>query len=312
MIRYTNEQNLSPLVALWVLRDEYDNTTGATSATTLMKPARATALLRKAELEGTEVVIDISTMIAARYGTAIHDSIEKVLLELLSGESENTYVYNIVKELYGSVPSVQVVEKRYFSEINGVEVSGKIDAVIDGVVNDHKSTSAYSWTKNMDDYITQLSIYRWLLIKNNNYTPHMGKINFWFTDWSAAKALAGKDYPKSRCLSKLVTLLSTVDTEKYIVGRLEAIDKAMAELPECADEELWPNPTVYAHMREGRKTAVKLYGTKKEAEEAVILSGSQKDYMEERPGGYRRCKYCYASSICDQYKRMKEQNQIQE
>lgn len=310
MIKYTNELNLSPLVALWVLRDEYDNIPGITSATTLIKPARATALLRKAEADGTEVKIDISTIISARYGTAIHDSLERLLIDVMDGNVPEP-VQDIMRELFGYIPTVQAVEKRFFAEINGVKISGKIDAVIDGIINDHKSASVYSWGKDDTDYVLQGSIYRWLLEKNGSYTPHMAKINFWFTDWSPSKALAGNGYPQTRCKSKAITLLSTVDTEKYIVSRLEAIAKAMIELPECQPEELWAMPNKYAHMREGRKTAVKLYDTKEEAQ-AAVEEDSKKAYVEDRPGGYRRCKYCYASSLCEQYTRLKEQGLIQE
>lgn len=322
MIKYTNNTNLSPLAALWLLRDTYDRVPGTISATTLIKPARATALLRQAEAEGREVKIDLSTMVAARYGTAIHDSLEKVLVELR--DNPNPAILAIVRELFGGIPTVQILEQRFFAEINGVRISGKIDAVIDGRINDHKSTSVRSWVKNIQDYIFQLSIYRWLLEKNNIYVPRIAQINFWFTDWSPSKALADKGYPQARCMSKKIVTLSTVDTEEYIIGRLEAIQRAEVQLPECQHDELWPNPTVYAHMREGREPAVRLYDTKEDAEAAICADlepeynkkgkkkAKGKPYLQERPGGYRRCKYCYASGLCEQYTKLKEQGLIQE
>ena len=76
-MKYTNKHNFPDFVVQWLQTDEYDYEENTLSATTLMQPARAYAL-KKQNWEHLE--IDVSDLIASRYGTAIHDSVEKVNL----------------------------------------------------------------------------------------------------------------------------------------------------------------------------------------------------------------------------------------
>ena len=115
---YTNKYNIPGHICKWLESDSYDYQPGVLSATTLISPARAFVLKK---LHRDELTMDYSDMIALRYGTAIHDSLEKV----------------------GVYADGDFKEKRFFAEIMGFQISGKMDAVLDGVIRDNKSTSVW-------------------------------------------------------------------------------------------------------------------------------------------------------------------------
>jgi hypothetical protein len=73
---------------------------------------------------------------------------------------------------------------------------------------------------------------------------------------------------------------------------------------ECSDEERWARSTKYALMKEGRKSALKLYDN---MSEAMAAQNSKDTYVEERPGLQVRCEsYCAVSSFCPQFARLKQ------
>ena len=70
----------------------------------------------------------------------------------------------------------------------------------------------------------------------------------------------------------------------------------------CTPEETWEKPTIYAAMKKGRKSAVKLYNSEDEAKERVASEGDN-FYVEVRKGEKTRCAqdWCGVSQWCDQY-----------
>ncbi|UKI34093.1 MAG: hypothetical protein L6W00_12240 [Lentisphaeria bacterium] len=73
-MKFTNKFNLPRHICDWLAFDEYDYNPDTISATTLIGPARAWALKR---LNADNLTMDYSDLLAVRYGTAIHDSLEK-------------------------------------------------------------------------------------------------------------------------------------------------------------------------------------------------------------------------------------------
>ena len=70
-------------------------------------------------------------------------------------------------------------------------------------------------------------------------------------------------------------------------------------IPECTAEERWQKKDVYAVRKEGRKSAVKLFETQKEAEEKITELGKD-HYLEIRKGESMKCKnYCLCSKFCN-------------
>lgn len=74
-MKFTNKFNLPQHICDWLAFDEYDYNPDTISATTIIGPARAWALKR---LNADKLTMDYSDLLAIRYGTAIHDSLEKV------------------------------------------------------------------------------------------------------------------------------------------------------------------------------------------------------------------------------------------
>jgi len=242
-MKYTNIHELPEPVRLWLELDEYDWHEGIFSATRIMKPTRMVVLEKRHE---DELEVDISDLIAQRYGHAIHDSFEKVI-----------------------IPNA-VQEHRFFTEIEGYKLSGMPDILTyegEGtIIWDIKSTSVwtYIYKSRLEDYVKQVSIYRWLVMKNvDKSVSRDAKIIYIFTDWSRSKAKKGGDYPPLRIVVEDIRLMSTEDTETYILGRLELIhhhiDNPDVELPPCTRDELWQGDDKWAVMKKGRKSAVKVF-----------------------------------------------------
>lgn len=106
-MKVTNKHNLPAHICAWLAYDEYDYDPETISMTTLIGPARAWALKR---LNADKLTMDYSDLLAVRYGTAIHDSLEKV-------------------GVYGEG---DFKEKRFYAELMGFRVSGKMDALRGG------------------------------------------------------------------------------------------------------------------------------------------------------------------------------------
>jgi len=290
-MKYTNKHGLPAIFERW-LYDDYDYHPGIFSATRLLKPTRMVVLEKRHE---DELESDISDLIAAQYGTALHQSFEKI-------EFPNT-----------------IQEKRFFAELDGHKVSGKPDLleIADGIfkLGDLKSTSVWAVVFNdkEEDYIKQLSIYRWLIMNGEceedlgdvpTLVSRDGTIYFMFTDWSRKQAKGGGNYPPLRLAVKNYKLMSTEDTEHYIRGRLGAIhhylENPQESLPRCTRKELWQKPWI---MKEGRKTPVKKFQDEDDARNFLAQMDDQ-HFLEWSP--VQRCNYCHVTRWCEQFKEMDE------
>jgi len=295
-MRYTNKYNFPDYVYQWLTTDYYDYDENTLSATTLMKPARAYAI-EKQNWENLE--IDVSDVIASRYGTAIHDSVEKVKLKDCKQE------------------------QRLKKSVLGKTITGKFD-ILRQIANDQwelidvKSTSVWSYVygSKEEEYKKQLSIYRWLAIENGYNVIDKAKIWMIFTDWSQERAKKNPDYPDTRIKIKEIELWSEEKTLKYIGDRIrileDAAKKNQEEMPKCTNEELWAESDKWQVMKENRKTAIKNCETEEEAEEYIgaIKKDQNKYGVYLRKGGVKRCKYCIARKFCTQYHELVELGRI--
>lgn len=118
-------------------------------------------------------------------------------------------------------------------------------------------------------------------------------------DWSKSRVGNG-DYPEAPIMTISVPIWSEEHCECYIDERIRLHQMAEYELPECSASERWATPDAWALMKEGRKTAVKIYGSEDEAGIALIAAG-EKHYIEHRLGRNIRCDgYCCVSRFCEQ------------
>lgn len=318
-MKYKNEHNIDLVLAGWLVDSDYSN--GASqfpndrviSTTSLLKPVRQFVLQQ--QIEHDEYEIDISELIASRYGSALHDSIEK--------SWKNKYQHSLKKLGYPQSVIERIVinpvepitkeqipiylEQRYFKKFEDIVISGQIDQCLEGKLSDIKSTSVYSYLNgsNEEKHMLQGSIYRWLA--PNIITKDFMDIHYIFTDWQKFRAKTDPNYPKTRVITKTVKLLSLVETEIYIKNRLNQI-KENEKLPnqnnliECSDKELWKSDPVYKYYADPMKTvkATKNFNSLLEANEHLASKGKGiVKVVESEP---KACQYCMAYTICEQRK----------
>ena len=309
-MKITNNTGISLPLAVWLAMDNYDYSTDESliSVTSLMKPIRQIVLGRRYKESDKEV--DVNDLIASSMGTALHDSVENAwkdkskVVKLLADMG-----YLNGSDIYDKI----TFEKRTEKELDGYKVSGKFDLVFDGIVADVKSTSVWThiYGSKDDDYIAQMSIYKWLnpeLITNTH-----GYIEFIFTDWSATKAMQDKSYPQQRVLSKKLKLWSLDDTEKWVKAKIkEVATNELIEddkLPECTDEELWSSPDVWKYYKgASRARATKNFDNEQEANERQAKEGVGS--IVHVKGEVKRCKYCSYTNLCNQYTKLQLQGLV--
>ena len=320
-LNYTNKNDISLALAVFLMYDkyDYDDRPNSVSTTRLIRPLRQLVLSQQnKELMKT---VDISDLVASRMGSAIHDGCEEAwtdtrnvarALELLGvGESARELVHINPEPEYlfeGIVPVY--VEQRAEREIDDMIITGKYDLVLDGTLNDYKSTSVwtYIYDSNAWSYTVQGSIYKWL--NPEKITSDYININYIFTDWSATKARQDtKQYPQQRVLTKKYPLWGNTETESWIRNKLAAYtrlaDTPQSGLPECTDEELWASEKVYKYYKNPTKTerATKNFST---MDEALIRKSADGDVgmIKTVPGEVRACRYCPVVGICTQAETM--------
>ena len=313
----SNDHNLSLLMAVWLLHDNYDynDEPNYISATSMLRPIKQIILAKHVIAE--EKVMDVSERISATLGNAVHDSIESVwsdpaqrsralkMLGIPEWVRENICV-NPTPEFLAANPNAIPIylEYRVIKEINGFKVGAKLDSIIDRKLLDVKSTSVYTYLKSRkeEDHALQLSIYRWA--NPELIDGEYGFIQFVFTDWQKFMTYTDEDYPKTRIIEQPIKFLSIEETERFITNKLSQIrdlwDKPEEELPECTDKDLWRGETVYKYFsKPENQKATKNFDTDKSAAYAH-LADKGVGVIKEVPGQVKACAYCPAYKVCKQ------------
>ncbi len=275
-MKLTNKHNLPPAIVAALSSDWYDKT-DSISATTLMNPPRIYYLSTRHSEELSEDVID---RVWTLDGSAIHAVLE------------NTPMAECLQE------------ERLFATVLGRKISGKFDVFDGKTVIDFKTTSAWTivFGSRMGEWTKQLNIYSYLL-SLAGFNPKALQVIAKLRDWQKSKALANQEYPQIPIAVIDLPIWSFEDQEEYIKERIQLfIDtEKMADndLPLCSDKERWMSETTYAVKRIGRKSAIKLFGSKALADNRAE---EEKGYVEIRKGEAKRCKeYCIAKDFCNQY-----------
>jgi hypothetical protein len=116
------------------------------------------------------------------------------------------------------------------------------------------------------------------------------------------------DYPQSQIAVVDIPVWTLEEQEAFIEDRVllhQAAKKAVDSgepLVYCTDEERWVRGETWALMKEGRKSAVKLYDSEAEANEVCTQSGNG-HYIDHRRGSAVRCSgnFCLVSNFCRQW-----------
>ena len=311
--------DISLALAVWLVHDDYDyiNEPNYISATSLMKPIRHVVLPGRIPMEK-RTPPDVEDFISRALGHSVHDSVEKAwkkgykknLAKLGYPESViNTVLINPTEEQLLIAPDCIPVylEQRAIREFRGFKIGGKFDIVADGIVQDYKTTSSYTWLYGTrdDEHALQGSLYKWL--NPTKITENFIRINYAFTDWQRMSAKSNPAYPQRRVLHKDIPLWSTEKTEEWISNKLDEIMKWKQEpdeklIPECTDEELWRSDPQFKYYSDPNKTdgrATRRFDTLFDARAFMAEKGG-KGVVKTIPGVPKRCDYCEAFEACSQ------------
>lgn len=285
-MKLTNELNL-PQPFVDAATSDYQYTDKRYSVTSVLKGTREAILQRR---HSEEIETDVSEMVWAIFGSAVHKILE---------QSEET-----ADQLKENWLSVEVQ--------NGYELSGIFDLYDDatGTVTDYKTATVWKFIyKEFDDWRTQCLAYVWLLRKIG-FNARRGEIVGMLKDHSKTKAKTDHTYPQHP-VQRICWNFTDKDLEgfeswlKVKFSEIEQAEKLSDDdLPLCSDVERWHKPDKYAVMKEGRKTAVKLYDSEEEANARVEAEGKG-FYVEHRKGEDSKClNYCSACEFCSHYREL--------
>lgn len=270
-MRITNKYNLPQAVVDAVAK--HDHKKGNFSVTQLLKGSTEIALEM---MNGDKLEMDVSDMVNMLLGTAVHKLFEEQPQE------------GVLNEFYMEVPI-----------FGTLTVSGTAD-VIDKIfeeIEDYKTCSSWKVIfKDYDDWKEQGKGYCYLWFRLTGLLYKKFKIVAVIKDWSPTEAMRDSSYPQK----PIVSIPFEFDeaeiygvAERWQIKIEEVLKKMLSEdYGCCSDKERWAKPPKFALMKEGRKTAVKLYDSQGDCEKAVEENGKG-FYMESRSGEDTKCdKYC--------------------
>ena len=276
-MKLTNKQGLPEAIVNAVKNDSYSAGNSDISATRLISPPQQ-VYLQKEWYDKIEE--DVSGRIWSLLGQSVHH-----ILERAANYSD-------------------IVEERYFTEINGWNVSGQVDLISKDALYDFKVTSSWSVLNGHKiEWEQQLNVLHYLA---DDPDVEELKIIAILRDWSKSNAMRSRDYPRSQVIELDIPLWTKEEQEEYVKERVVLHQRAQLEheYPKCSPEERWQKDDVWALMKEGRKSAVKLHSSEGSVEEH-LENMDNKHYIEFRPGESIRCKdYCSVNKFCNQYKEL--------
>lgn len=311
---FANVSEVPLALAVFLASDFYDacDDPFTVSATTLLKPIRQIVL--PSRLPPGMGLVNLADMMQNRMGAAIHDGIEKAwvtnhkpAMKALGYPQKviDRVVINPTPEQLTPDVLPVYLEQRLSKKMGKWTITGKFDFVGEGRVQDFKSTSVFTYKKqvNADKYTQQGSIYRWLDPKL--ITQDEMDIHYIFTDWKAAMVRSDPSYPPRRFHQQSFPLLSLAETNRFVANKIELIERywdAQEEsIPLCDDEELWRSEPVFKFYSNPEKTgrSTKNFDNRADATLHFVNNGS-KGLIKEVPGQVMACKYCPAFGVCSQ------------
>ena len=279
-MKVTNELGL-PQAFINALNLEKHNEKGCYSATTLLKGACETIL---ADRHFDEIEIDVADCVWQIWGTAVHLIFERAGIEGFT-------------------------EEKFEVPVSKSKVTGTVD------LYDLQNETVYDWKtaatwkvqfNDFSDWDKQGLIYAWLM-KQNGLKVKEIKFVALLKDHSKSKARKDSEYPQKPVVVHTVkaTEEALKEIEAFInlkVRQFEVAETLVDEkLTPCTKEERWQDNDKFAVMKEGRKTAIKLFDSKEEAEKNMASLGGT--YIEDRIAEPRKCAdYCNCKEFCPFWK----------
>ena len=150
------------------------------------------------------------------------------------------------------------------------------------------------------EYIAQLNVYDYLLSQERKGMKDTIPIRFLrlyniYRDWKiGSKYKPG--YPEIPFEIKDVPKWSSEQQLEYIESRIR--DHTENPYRSCTPEERWQTETKYAVKAKGKKTALRVLDSMKDAEEWIIKN-RKGDFVDTRLGECKRClHYCGVKNVC--------------
>lgn len=262
------------------------NEPGCYSATTLNKGTKE-IILQDRHFD--EITVDAADSVWAVWGTAVH--------ALLESQPDNNFH-----------------EEKFKVPVCNSFVTGQVDSydMERGIINDWKTASVWKVMKDdFSDWYKQGMTYAWLL-KQNGLDVHRCRFIALLKDHSKTKAKTDHTYPQSPVFvfEFEITPEELEQTGARITAKVKEIEAAELmgddDIEPCTAEERWADPEKYAVMKNGRKSAVRVFDTLIDAENCAGELGNS-HYVETRPAISRKCgDYCLCKDFCNFYKKEQE------
>lgn len=278
-MKITNKYNLPSALVNAV--EKHEHRKANFSVTQLLKGSTEIALEMKYP---EKLEMDVSDMVNMLLGTAVH--------RLLEEQEEE----NVLNEFYMEVPIW-----------GSLTVSGTADVIDKRIeeISDYKTCSSWKIIyKDFDDWKEQGKGYCYLWFRLTGLLYRKFKIVAVIKDWSPTEAMRDSNYPQKPIITIRFEFTDAEIfgvAERWLIKIEDVLKKMLSEDYGCCSEsERWAKASKWALMKEGRKSAIKLFDSEAEANEA---KGNDKNlYVEYRAGEDTKCiKYCVAGKcgLCE-------------
>lgn len=284
-MKITNNANLPQAFVNFVsnVRHNGDKTV---SATTLLQGDKQIVLTDR---HFDEIEEDAADMVWASFGSAFHLLMEK--------QNDNSFK-----------------EEAFEVSIADWKVTGRVDSydLENEILVDWKTASVWKVIYgDFEDWRRQGLVYAWLM-KQNGLNVKRCRFVALLKDHSKSDAKRKPDYPQKPVYIYEfdVTEEALKETENFIKNKVlsvsQAYEKSDDEIVPCSSEERWETLTKWAVMKEGRKTAIRVFENREDAE-LLLKSLNGGHFLEERKGESKKClDYCPCCEFCNFYKEMQK------
>ena len=284
-MKVTNKLSL-PAAFVNAVSTARHNAAGCFSATTLNKGAKEIIL---SDRHFDEIEVDAADQVWAVWGAAVH--------ALLESQPDNNFH-----------------EESFKVPVSNSFVTGQVDSydMENATIFDWKTASVWKVQfADFDDWRRQGMTYAWLL-KQNGLEVKKCRFVALLKDHSKTKAKTDSSYPQSPVFIYEfdVTAADLEETAARILAKVQEIESAYklddGAIEPCSAEERWADGEKWAVMKNGRKTAIKLFDNGADADAMAGEMGNAY-YVEHRPAISRKClDYCNCKEFCSFYHAMKK------
>lgn len=312
---FTNQQNIALPIAAWLADDTYDHSKDPyeISVTSLIKPIKVLILSSRVAPE--DAVQDLSGLFKSRMGTALHDAIETTWTSGRYKEALKKLGYpkrvierikvNPKPEEIGEDDIPIFLEQRSKKKVGKWTISGKYDIVLNGQVQDIKSTSAFGYHKDnkIADFKKQASLYRWL--NSDIIQDDFVGIHYLITDYSAGQDYR-EGYPPHATPTVNYELASVNEVNSFVHRRVADIERLWnadeSEMERCNEDDLWLDPPKFKYYKDpAKKTrSTKNFDDMGSAIRYKNEKGKGAGVIDTVYGEVKACRYCPAFYACKQ------------